>query len=152
MANTIIIIDAPGIGLISDFMISNSSMLISLNITAGTVITIDDYYTLPDIPQFPDLWFNKTTLYINGSLSWDNSAPIDGMRLNVTVQWKINGTVIAYNYTAITNASGNFIATIFITDNDNWPLYRSDTKIVVYFDAKVNNLDHAENSNYTSYL
>ncbi len=74
------------------------------------------------------------------------------MRLNVTVQWKINGTVIVYDYTAITDASGNFIATIFITDNDNWPLYRSDTKIVVYFDPKVNNLDHAENSNYTSYL
>jgi len=142
------IFDTPGIDLIRNYMISGSSKLVPLNITAGTSITIVDYYTNRDFPPLHDNWVNKSILTVIGDLYWDNSSFINGMIVNVTVQL-LDGTIIAYNDTAQTNPSGRFTANLLITDD--WPDLRSDTKIVVYFDSKVNNLIHVEDSNDTAY-
>ena len=66
-----------------------------------------------------------------------------GFKVNVTVQL-LDGTVIAYNDTTITATSGQFNASLII--DTTWPTYRSETKIVVYFEPLDNNLQYVEKS------
>jgi hypothetical protein len=132
-------IDAPGIFL-SDYMIHVSGMPIELNITAGTYITQIHYYT-DNEDLAPDYWINGDTLHVLGDLFWDNSSVMTGYIVNVTVQL-LDGTVIAFNDTAITDSFGGFHALIPI--DTTWPDLRSETQIVVYFDPIYYNLEYIE--------
>ena len=130
----------PGINLINNFMVSNSSSYVPLNITAGTIINQINWYTeLEFIDE--NIWIIGDILHVFGNLTWDNNTRITNMYVNVTVQF-LNGTIIEYNSTVITNGSGEFHG--LITIGAEWPTKRSDTKIVVYFKPKINNLENVE--------
>ena len=64
-----------------------------------------------------------------------------GFTVNVTVQL-LDGTIIAYNDTATTNPTGTFEA--LLTIDITWPDLRSDTKIVVYFNPIIENVESSE--------
>ena len=91
-------------------------------------------------------WLKTTTLHVEGGLDWDNSTALGGVYINVTVQW-LNGTVISFNSTELTDLSGQYFVNLLITDD--WPDLRSETKIVVYFNPKNSNLQHVEEDSYT---
>ena len=132
-------IAAPGIFL-SNYMVHTNSSLISLNITAGTVITQGPYSTENE-DLAPDYWINGDILHVLGDLNWDNGATMVGFIVNVTIQL-LDGTIIAYNDTATTNSTGTFEA--LLTIDITWPDLRSDTKIVVYFIPIIENVESSE--------
>ena len=135
------IIEVPGIDYIPNYMINASSNYVNLNVTAGTYISQVNYYTQSGLAL--DKWINNDILYIIGNLNWDNSSGMVGFKVNVTVQL-LDGTVIAYNDTTITDTSGQFNASLII--DTTWPTYRSETKIVVYFEPLDNNLQYVDKS------
>ena len=125
---------------LTDYMIHNSSLLIPLNITAGVEIIQDGYHTTPhDISEGE--WWVGDILYVYGNLTWDNGTAMVGMQLNVTVQL-LDGTIIAFNDTVITDQYGGFNASMLI--DGSWPDYVSDSKIIVYFEPAVNYVEKAE--------
>ncbi len=136
-------IEATGI-LLSNNMVNASSLTIDLNVTAGTLVIKDSYYTKYE-SLAPTKWINGDTLYVIGNLSYDNGLGLANMYLNVTVK-KWDGTIIASNITVITDAFGGFNASLLI--DENWPTYRSDTAIWVYFDPLDlgNNLQYVDGS------
>jgi hypothetical protein len=132
-------INAPGI-FVSNYMVNTSSSLISLNISAGTLITQGPYSTENE-DLAPDYWINGDILHVFGGLNWDNGTVISGFIMNVTVQL-IDGTIVAYNDTATTDFAGTFEA--LLTIDTTWPDLRSDTKIVVYFNPIIENVESSE--------
>ena len=134
--------EIPGINLIMNYMVSSSSSLISLNITATTIITQIDYYSDYEYLD-PDSWLNNDILHVIGNLTWDNNTGISGMTVNVTIQL-LDGTVIAYNDSVVTDPSGEFHG--LLTVDTSWPSSRSETKIVVYFKPELSSLQFAEES------
>ncbi len=132
-------INAPGIYL-SDYMIHTNSSKMPLNITAGVIIIEGGYYTTPhDISE--GLWYVGDTLYVYGTLTWDNGTLMSNMKLRVSVQL-LSGPLVALNDTVTTDSFGFFNAS-FIIDN-TWPDYVSESKIVVYFEPVDNNLEYVE--------
>jgi hypothetical protein len=130
---------------LSDYLIHSTCSPININITAGTSIIQQDYYTLTE-DTYPNYWVSKDTLFVIGDLTWDNGSAISGMTVNVTVKL-IDGTVIDFNDTVTTNEFGAFNASIYIDpNNDKWPLLRSDSEIWVYFNPVQNGLNYAESS------
>ena len=81
------------------------------------------------------------TLFVYGNLTWDNGTAMANMKVNVTVQL-LSGEIIAFNDTVETDQFGSFNASLMI--DGTWPNYVSETKIIVYFDPQVNNLEYAE--------
>lgn len=73
-------INAPGIFL-RDYMIHNSSLLIPINIIAGTYI-IGNYET----NVFKDVWYYGDDCYVYGYLYWDNGTAMTDMEINVTIR------------------------------------------------------------------
>jgi hypothetical protein len=135
-------LNAPGLSL-TDYMIHTSSFKKALNITAATIITQDSMYTDYEIqyPELKDLWVEKGTLYVIGTLTWDNGTAISGMRINVTVKL-LDGTIVQYNDTIFTDAFGEFNVSIYIDpNNDLWPTQRNQTEVWVYFDPTEYNLE-----------
>ncbi|MBA7713193.1 hypothetical protein ES703_122193 [subsurface metagenome] len=131
-------------------MIDVSSDYSDLNITAGTILTQTDYYTnteqlFPSIPDIDKIWIENDTLHVIGVLYWDNLTLMAGMKVNITIQYAFNGTIIAFNDTVITDPSGVFHGLILI--GENWPNLRSETQIIVYFEPDENNLEYVESSN-----
>jgi hypothetical protein len=132
-------ISAPGIFL-SDYMVHTNSSLISLNISAGTVIIQGPYYTENE-DLAPDFWINGDILHVFGDLNWDNGSAMVGFVVNVTIQL-LDGTIIAFNDSVSTNFAGTFEA--LLTIDTTWPDLRSDTKIVVYFNPIIQNVGSSE--------
>ena len=132
------------ISLSNPYMVS-SDYSIPINITAGTQIIDLSYYT--EYQDFyPDIWVGGDTIYVNGTLNWDNDTGISGMIINVTVEL-LDGTVITYNDTVSTDLNGDFDVSIFIDpDNDLWPTDRDLTIIRVTFDPIINNMNNVEGS------
>jgi len=64
-----------------------------------------------------------------------------GMKLNVTVQL-LDGTIIAFNDTVITDQYGGFKASLKI--DETWPDLVSQSKIIMYFEPADNNLEYVE--------
>jgi len=141
---TINIPETPGINPIPNYLdYKNSSSYIPFNVTAGTEINQFDLYSELGV-IFPDIWIIGDILHVIGNLTFDNNTIIANMKVNVTVQL-LDGTIIAYNDTVKTNEFGEFHGLIKI--GANWPTKRTDTKIVVYFEPKVNDLKHTEKCN-----
>ena len=135
-------INAPGINLIN-YMIPTNSSLKSIDVTAGTYLTQNIWYTEYE-SLFPDLWVDGDTLYVIGNLFWDNGTALFGMTINVTVKL-LDGTIVDYNDTVLTNGSGQFNASIYIDpSNDLWPTNRDETEIWVYFDPIINGMNYVE--------
>jgi len=112
-------INAPGISL-SDYMIHNSSLLISINILADTYI-IGNYET----KVVKNDWYYSDACYVHGYLYWDNGSAITGMEINVTIR---DGTgAILATQTDFTDGSGFFNITFIVGD---WP---DDTEVWVNF-------------------
>ena len=131
----------PGIDLIDpNYMVTCSSSLVPLNITAGTVIIQDGYHTVPhDISE--GYWWVDDTLYIYGNLTWDNGTAMAKMKVNVTVQL-LNGEIIAFNDTVKTDQYGGFNASLII--DNSWPDYVSQTNIIVYFEPTLEYVEKTE--------
>ena len=126
--------------LLTDYMIHTNSSLIPINITAGSIIIQEGYHTIPhDISG--GLWWVDDTLFVYGNLTWDNGAAMANMKVNITVQL-LSGEIIAFNDSVETDQFGGFNASLMI--DGTWPNYVSETKIIVYFDPQVNNLEYVE--------
>ncbi len=128
-----------------NFVNVNSSF-ININVTAGSIINEDSYYTKYGLDSDAE-WYVGDTLYVIGNLTWDDGSIYSNMYVNVTVQ-RPDGTVIAYNYTVKTSVTGYFNATITVLEGAGWPS-RITTKIVVYFDPIYNGEDLVERTETT---
>ena len=140
---TIFLSETPGIDLIQDFMKPISSSPLSFNITAGTVITQNTYYTKYEA-VFPNTWQNGDTLYVIGNLTWDNGTFFSNMYINVTIKKVIDGSVVAFNASVLTDKWGGFNVSLLI--DTSWPTNRVDTEVWVYYSPKYNNVDYVEDS------
>jgi len=103
-------INENGISL-TNYMNSSRSMIIPINITAGTVIS-GEY----DTNIVKDDFYEGDDLYVYGFLTWDNGTAMSSMEINVTVRDSIGnvlGTAIG-----VTDGSGFFNVTIVI---GSWP-------------------------------
>ena len=139
-------INAPGI-VLSDYMVYNSSSIILINVNAGTNILQDSWYTEYDstYPEYSHLWIVNDTLYVIGILTWDNGSVISNMYVNITIKL-LDGTVIAFNDTVQTDSFGVFNVSIFISEYDNWPEFRNQSEIWVYFDPVINGVQYVDGS------
>ncbi|MHA1281375.1 MAG: transglutaminase domain-containing protein [Promethearchaeota archaeon] len=129
----------PGVNLYK-YMITNSSILLQINITASSNLNPDTYWTEHE-DLAPDKWIAGDIFHANGTLLWDNGTAMANMYVNVTVKL-LDGTVIAYNDTVQTDANGYYEITIVI--DSNWPTYRSDSEIWVEFDPIYNGVNFVE--------
>ncbi|MFX1374975.1 MAG: transglutaminase domain-containing protein [Promethearchaeota archaeon] len=112
-------IDAPGI-FMTDYMIHNSSLLIPIDIIAGTSLS-GNYET----NVVKDDWYYGDDCYVYGYLTWDDGTPMAGMEINVTIR---DGTgAILATQTWTTTPSGFFNVTFTVGD---WP---DNTEVWVYF-------------------
>jgi hypothetical protein len=96
---------------LTNFMNTSMSMIIPINITAGTVIS-GEY----DTNIVKDDFYEGDDLYVYGFLTWDNGTAMSSMEINVTVRDSIGnvlGTAIG-----VTDGSGFFNVTIVI---GSWP-------------------------------
>jgi len=112
-------IEEAGISL-SDYMVHNSSSLISIKIIAGTYI-IGYYDTLYDKED----WYFNDELWVYGNLYWDNGTPISGMEINATVR-DGNGNILATDL-GLTDGSGFFNITFTVG------AWEDDTEVWIYF-------------------
>ena len=139
---TIYLAGIPGIDTIPQYMGSNRSLPMSLNITAGAVIIKDTYYTKYE-SDFPDIWQNGDTLYVMGSLELDNGNALSDVFINVTVRRISDGSVVASNASAKTDNFGAFNVSLSI-DLTWTPSERSEHEIWVYFYPKDSGIDYVE--------
>jgi hypothetical protein len=122
-------ISAPGI-FMNNYMVHSSSSLIPINVTAGTSLIPDTYWS--DWESFaPDGWILGDTVHINGTLRWDNASAIEGVTVIVSVRWVSNGTWIASNFTVVTGLGGVFEGILNVSSN--WPDSRIETNIWVTY-------------------
>ena len=133
----------PGINPITNFMVHSNSSLVPLNITAGTILTQEGYTSELEFID-PTIWMIGDVLHVFGNLTWDNSIPMQFMKVRVTVQY-LNGTIIAANNSVQTDFAGRFEGLLIV--DPTWPTQRDGTMIVVYFEPTDNFLDHVEKSN-----
>ncbi|MFX1573098.1 MAG: transglutaminase-like domain-containing protein [Promethearchaeota archaeon] len=132
------------ISLLTPYMVS-SNHSIPINITAGTQLTDLFYYTEYQ-DDYPYIWVGGDTIYVNGTLNWDNNTGVSGMIINVTVEL-LDGTVISYNDTVYTDLNGYFDVSIYIDpSNPLWPTERSLALIRITFDPITNNIDNVVGS------
>ncbi len=112
-------INAPGISM-SDYMVHNSSLQISIDITAGTYI-IGNYET----NVFKDQWYYGDDCYVYGNLYWDNGTALAFMEINVTIRDGV-GAILA-TQVGSTDINGFFNLTFTVK---NW---LEDTEVWVNF-------------------
>ncbi|MFX1323905.1 MAG: carboxypeptidase-like regulatory domain-containing protein, partial [Promethearchaeota archaeon] len=115
-------IDAPGIFL-NDYLIHNSSLLIAIDIIAGTSLN-GNYET--NIVK--DDWYFGDECYVYGYLNWDNGTTMTGIEINVTIR-DGNGDILA-TQTGFTDGIGFFNFTFTVGD------WLDDTEVWVYFFAE----------------
>jgi len=112
-------LNAPGISM-SDYMLHNSSLLIPIDITAGTYIT-GNYET----NVFKDVWYYGDDCYVYGYLYWDNGTAMAFMEINVTIRDGSGGILATQIW--ITDGTGFFNLTFTV---GNWP---DNTEVSVNF-------------------
>ena len=125
-------IETPNVFL-TNYMVQNGSVLLKLNVTAGTSIIEGTSYTESGQETY---WYLDDLLYVNGNLTWDNGTGMGGYYVNITVKY-LNGTIIAYNDTVLVDQYGGF--TGILTVDTSWPDYQSDTIVEVKFNPLANN-------------
>ena len=96
---------------LSNYMETEISMIIPINITAGT--NINGNY---DTKIVKDQFYDSDDLYVYGILNWDNGTAMVGMEVNVTIRDSI-GNVLA-TAIGVTDISGFFNITLLI---GSWP-------------------------------
>jgi len=133
----------PGITLFN-YMETTTSPLRNIDVIAGTQIIQDTYYTQYE-STYPDKWADLDTLYVIGNLTWDNGTALAGMIVNVTIK-RLDGSIVTYNDTVVTDQYGGFNVSLYIDPIENWPTYRVDSEIWVYFDPIVNGIMYVEQS------
>ncbi|MFX1364305.1 MAG: transglutaminase-like domain-containing protein [Promethearchaeota archaeon] len=125
-------IDAPGI--YQTGIMIHSSSLIPINITAGTSLITDTYWS--DWESYdPELWILGDTVHINGTLLWDNGTAIEGVNVIVSVRYLSNGTWIDANSFVVTGPGGIFEG--ILTVDDEWPDTRAETTVWVNYSPPV---------------
>ncbi len=112
-------ISAPGISM-SNYMVHNSSLLISIDITASTYI-IGSYET----KVVKDDWYYGDDCYVYGNLYWDNGTAMAFMEINVTIRDGVGG--ILATQVGFTDINGFFNLTFTVGD------WLDDTEVWVYF-------------------
>jgi hypothetical protein len=112
-------IDAPGI-FMNDYMVHNSSVLIPIDIIAGTSLS-GNYET----KVVTDDWYFGDDCYVYGNLNWDNGSQMAGMEINITIRDGL-GAILA-TQTGFTDAFGFFNMTFIVGD------WLDDTEVWVYF-------------------
>ncbi|MHA2391578.1 MAG: hypothetical protein ACXAEX_06385 [Promethearchaeota archaeon] len=115
-------INAPGI-FMNDYMVHNSSLLIAIDIIAGTSIS-GNYET----NVVKDDWYFGDECYVYGYLNWDNGTAMTGIEINVTIR-DGNGDILATQL-GVTDVSGFFNLTFTVGD------WLDDTEVWVYFFAE----------------
>ncbi|TFF98316.1 MAG: hypothetical protein EU547_01925 [Promethearchaeota archaeon] len=123
-------INLPGIFL-NDYMVHFNSEFLNFNLTAGTEILQQDYYTLEYEDEYPNYWVDTDTLVVVGNLTWDNNTGISYKNINVTVK-NLSGNIIANNIDQ-TDEFGGF--NISLSIDDSWPTLRDNTEIWVEFNS-----------------
>jgi len=110
-------LDAPGI-FQSDYMVHSNSLLIPINITAGTYI-IGNYDTQYEKSGF----YENDNLYVYGTVFWDNGTIITNRIVNVTIKDQF-GNILATD-TDYTDGSGffNITFTIGLWDEDTTDVF-----------------------------
>ncbi|MFX1377846.1 MAG: transglutaminase domain-containing protein [Promethearchaeota archaeon] len=101
-------LNAPGISM-SDYMVHNSSLLISIDITASTYI-LGNYET----NVVKDDWYYGDDCYVYGNLYWDNGTAIPFMEINVTIR-DGTGSILA-TQVGFTDINGFFNLTFIVGD------------------------------------
>ncbi len=112
-------INEAGVSL-NDYMIPSMSVILPINITAGTLIT-GNY----DTRVVKDDFYQDDDLYVYGYLEWDNGTAMGFMEVNITVRTplgQILGTALGY-----TDINGFFNITLLV---GNWP---SNSEVWVSF-------------------
>jgi hypothetical protein len=105
-------ISQPGI-FVTNYMINTSSILVPVNITAGTYMS-GNYDT-----TFKDGFYEGDTLYAYGNLYWDNGSLITGSRtITITIDDGFGGVI--KTEVGTTDGSGWFNITVAI-DSPDWP-------------------------------
>ncbi|MBA7529042.1 hypothetical protein ES705_21234 [subsurface metagenome] len=105
-------ISQPGID-VTNYMINKSSVLVPVNVTAGTYI-VGNYDT-----TFKDGFYEGDTLYAYGNLYWDNGSLITGSRtITITIDDGFGGVI--KTEVGTTDGSGWFNITVAI-DSPDWP-------------------------------
>jgi len=113
-------ISQPGIH-VTNYMINKSSILVPVNITAGTYIS-GNYDT-----TFKDGFYQGDTLYAYGYLYWDNGSLITGSRtITITIDDGFGGTI----KTEIGSTDGSGWFNITVSIDTIWP---DETEIWVSF-------------------
>ncbi|MFX0006074.1 MAG: Ig-like domain-containing protein, partial [Candidatus Hermodarchaeota archaeon] len=112
-------INAPGIAM-SDFMVHNSSLLISIDILASTYI-VGSYET----NVVKDDWYYGDECYVYGNLYWDNGTVMAFMEINVTIR-DSTGVILA-TQVDFTDINGFFNLTFIVGAWDD------DTEVWVNF-------------------
>ena len=92
-------------------MINSSSVLVSVNITAGTSINGNF-----DTRVVKDQFYWGDDLYAFGYLTWDNGTAIAGKEVTITIRDNLGGIITTA--TGFTDGNGLFNITILIGD---WP-------------------------------
>ncbi len=93
-------------------MVSSSSSLIALNVTANCSLVGYFYMEL-----IPDRWINGDTCHIVGNLTWDNNTRMGGVIVNATVK---NGAIILSTNSSVTNPQGEFDITFTVGEGGEW--------------------------------
>ena len=96
---------------LSNYMETEISMIIPINITAGT--NVNGNY---DTEVVKDAFYFGDDLYCYGFLNWDNGTAMAGMEVNVTIRDSIGNTLATA--IGVTDISGFFNITLLI---GSWP-------------------------------
>lgn len=115
------------------FMVSTHSVYQVFNVSAGTNLIPDSYWT--ELEYLPE-WWSIDTFYANGTLLWDNGSALVGELVNVSVRLVSDGSIIAFNATEVTGPGGVFEVSLYIGDYPEWPDYASETEIWVEYNGK----------------
>jgi hypothetical protein len=99
---------------LNNYMISKSSELKPLNVSATTTI-INGYYDT--ISDEEDVWYVGEIIKINGTLLYDNGSAVVGALMNITLEDPY-GTILTFNATKYTDSSGYFY--VEITIDEGW--------------------------------
>jgi hypothetical protein len=110
-------INAPGISM-SDYMVHNSSLLIPIDVLAGTYI-IGNY----DTQYVKTGFYENDKLYVYGTLYWDNGTIMTNRIVNVTIRDEY-GSILTTD-TDYTDGTGffNITFTIGLWDEDTTDVY-----------------------------
>jgi hypothetical protein len=101
-------------------MITSTSSILPINITAGTLLTGNF-----DTNVVKDDFYEGDDLYVYGYLTWDNGTAMNNMLVNVTIKNSLGETIATGS--GYTDINGFFNITIII---GNWP---SNSEIWISF-------------------